>query len=334
MQRHFSMAALLCLAWSHAAADDGVDGAVKQYVDAVARLKSYDVVYRVHQDAYNKDGKLVQTTEDTMRDVFTVGIGRRVEHRPDDSQSHVIAVIDWETAASGEKPLSLAIGREHPGRSYLDYLNPNCRGYFLVELLSKEEASVQRVKDVTGNDCVGLEVTHPHLNGPIRLWLDPRHGYMPATIEMYLRSGDGSIYLDRRSQIDGFFQVGQVWVPGKAKTTCFVSVGPPAVRPSARYSIAVIRERMSVNSTVPAELFSAASLPSVTRETFGWKEHYPDAFLPALKKNAEVVETIRRMQAPTRSLFIAVNVVVVLLVLSFVAWRWRRRRHAAYPSAT
>ncbi len=211
--------------------------------------------------------------------------------------------------------------------NYFDYFNPNCSGYFLADLLKKKESQIQTLKPLQGTDFVGLEVTHPQLHGPIRFWLDPRHGYMPVVIERYARTNDGKFGLLYKSEVATFIELAGVWTPEKAKLIAYIPGGPAEGRAYSAFSIEVDRERSSLNSIASTELFKSESLPAVNNVEFGWKKHLPVVLLEAAERQEKLRQKIRGSLTNTsRLLFIGINLAIILLLVAYVMRKRLRHR--------
>lgn len=180
-----AIAALLCNGPARAAPD--ADAAARSLIKAIEAIASYDVFMTSSQVAPDGSGGIISIPVGTVRDVLSMGHGRRVERRYDSVVGASISVIDWKTAKA-YKNGSIAIGLSYSdGCDYFRYFNPNCRGLLLTELL-RDSATRRTVlaKDASRPGLFGLQLENEYLLGPIKVWIDPKRGDMPAIIETYL----------------------------------------------------------------------------------------------------------------------------------------------------
>jgi len=304
---------------------------VDRYEQAVQAIQSYDVLFNVDLLRYpsaknveDKDNLPTTLLRRTTRDVFAAKRGRRFEQNVNCEKEHSISVIDWATAVSAAKPLSTVLSYLGDGFTYSSYYNPDCEGRFLAELLRAPDA---RLRVLGGAHQVGIEVDSDKLRGPIRVWLDADHGYMPKAIEKYVRV-DGKVPLLCRTVLDEFTrQDKNVWVPVKGAYNLTLLVGPARGRNHKGRAMTVDVESSTWNSIASSDLFAAKSLPSVNHERDGWKEFLPDGLLAAYKVADRIRNRMHRnigaqlLRSRHLVVFVGVIILAVLLMLILIIWK-------------
>ena len=325
----FVVIALMFVSRSSACAEDSRELA-RQCVKAINAITSYDVKMKITNIAYPAAYDTVKPNEplETMtlmhRDVLAWGYGRRAERNLNDLEEHV-AVKAWDDAMKGRKGLAIEISYTD-GQDYFTYFNQNCFGLLLSQLLEDTRTSVDEIKP-DDNQLRGFELVHPNLQAPVRVWVDPVYGYLPATIEKDAIS-DGKAVLHTRSHVDEFVQVADtVWVPLRGSYTQFSRAGPSTGRAVNAYSMSVLREESSWNAISSGELFATANMPEVNHELLGWKEHLPPAALLAMGFRDRLVIT----DGKSGTLLIVVNVLIVIGLIAFILVKKQRRRLKNLP---
>jgi hypothetical protein len=306
------------------------------YLQSLSRLRSFDVVSRVDILAFpdvenlkQQENTPVVIATETNRDVFAVNLGRRIERFVGDDILHDTGVIDWETAQSKGMHRNRALRKGLHGSTYYDYLNleggrtAREAGGTLSDFLRDPRSSVRSVDQQPR--C--LEISHPELSGPIRVWFDHEHGYLPRVIEWYQSRRNGDIGLRARMHVEEFIQIdADLWAPFKATMMSMAPSGSTAGRANQGFSMTVVPEQSCWNCINTGELFHPDSLPTVNHEDRGWKFYYPPAVLPGVKAAAENRRKLRSRINSTGS--IAVFVFLILLPLApIIAARARRKKN-------
>ncbi len=322
----FAFGCLLVAPLSSRASD--VDSLIDRYEQAVNAIKSYDVMFNMDYLIYpsanhieDKANSPKKVLSETLRDVFGTNRGRRLE-RNIDTELHSISVIDWAAASSAEKPLSMALNFAGDGIVYFSYFNPNCEGRFLTELLRARDSTLRALRR---GQQVGIEVDSNILRGPIRVWLDQDHGYMPKAIEVFVRINGKATLLCRTVSEEFIRQDGIAWVPTKGSYNMPHLAGPATGRNYTGRAMAVDVESSSWNSVESSDLFAADSLPSVNHEQDGLIEFVPDDVLAGY----EFADKIRhKMNANVgahpqsrRLLFVCVSISVILFIPILIIWK-------------
>jgi hypothetical protein len=319
----FLLLAPLCLEAEAEATSPLIDRCLK----AMDSIKSYDAFIRIEQYAYpyasdltKLDNAPVRVLTEENRDVFAAGLGRRIERNVGDTNLFQVGVIDWKTAASSGKPLAKTLSFVLPGLTYHDYLDPRAKNVFLGDLLRDKRSRITSLEVALPDaELPGFEVENPLINGPVRLWLDPRHGGMPKKVECYERSND-QFALKEKMQVEEFLQIsGDIFVPAKATLTSVVPRGPAKGRAYLGFSMVIDPKQSSWNAVKSDSLFRAESLPEMNHHDKGWKYYYPVAMLPGIKAAAKEAMTT----SESTSLILIVVVISMPLVglLAFMARR-------------
>lgn len=258
---------------------------------AISGVRSYDVTFALDHVYYpnpaNQDESDLPVTTVTTnnRDVLAFGLGRRVEGFVGTDEHH-IEIIDWESAGRRGR-LSAHIANAPAGHGYLDFINPNCEGIFLADLLRNERSSIQMLDGTSSpKGLPGLVVEHPDVRRPIRVWMDPDRGNMPSVIEVDMVDEEGQSRLYSRTRMTEFRRVDDaIWVPVKGVYEFIGGAEPNSGDGYSGTSLVVDTEQSSWNSIGSGELFSAASLPEVNRVTGdGHKGRYGPQLLSALQE--------------------------------------------------
>jgi hypothetical protein len=312
---------------------------VRLSAEGIAKIRSYDVLYGWANVTFPEAETERAETQRALsalkhRDVFAFGVGRRYEQNRG-TDNPTISVIDWQTAASDGKPAqrigTLGLG----GTSYLDYVNPVSSGLFLSDLLADTTATIRPLDAASAAErLIGFEVRCRRARGPLRVWVDPGHGYMPSIIDEYIREA-GRTRLYSRTRVKEFLQVGNgVWAPIKGT---YENVPPEGLAPShLAILLAVDVQKSSWNSIKSAVLFTEASMPPVNFVNHsGYKQHLPPSLLEVFTETRRLEEAERARLVPegTRSrllLLLGINAIAALgLALAF--WWRRMRRRAPAP---
>lgn len=306
---------------------------------AIDRVRSYDVTMEVTTLVYpaasnlNAENEPLKAATRLIRDVLAQEHGRRVEVSVDDEEAHSIAVKSWNVATTG--PNGMAHGLSYAIDSdYFKYYNQNCSGFLVSELLKKPETTIRMVEHSTNKDELGIELAHRKLHGPVRIWMDANHGYIPTTIEKYTLV-NGKQFLHTRSHVTRFHQVSDsVWVPVEGISEQFFNgPGPLAGRTVLGDSMKVLVERSSWNAIESGELFSTSNMPPVNAEQMDWKVHNPPAIEKAVKA-AEAAKAAAIKAHPTtvpivrnRSalIILLMNVSLATLIVGYFVWKRSRR---------
>jgi hypothetical protein len=301
---------------------------IDECVANLENISSYDVFFRVDSLQFSNFGdtnKLDNVTGVaftwTNRDVFDNGVGRRIEDHVGDNAFHVISVINWKSAISTGKPLALALTRSLPGFTYHDYLNPIVGNLFLTELLHAKDSEISPVATnvaLRGTDC--YQIVNPKMNGIlIKVWLDPKRGYIPRRVEWFQKRKDGKFIISEKLNVEKVIQItGGAWVPARATNTRIMTSGTTIGRSYSGQTIEIDPDRSSWESVKSDKLFLAKSLPVVNLETEGWKCYYP----PSMLANARAALGLpSEIEIAKRHLILAVFVIVVLLPLLITTFR-------------
>jgi hypothetical protein len=303
------------------AAYNQIDGCVA----AIDGIKSYDVKFRI--DTVFGFEESARHTTSTNRDVFAIGLGRRIENGIGNEKEYRISAISWTAAIASGKPLPKAITLALPGLTYYDYLNPIVGDFFLADLLRNQHSNISPLKaSPTNPNMVGFQVDNPKLHGDfICVWLDAEHGYMPGKIEWHQRFDDNQLAIAQKMEVEKFVQLGNgAWVPARATNAYVVPIGSDAGRIVVEQTMELDAEHSSWNSIKSNELFFPKSLPKVNHEMDGWKQYYSPALLAAeeMANNSinEAEPGEHRHNLTIRIVFLAVCV-LTLLPLMYMAYR-------------
>jgi hypothetical protein len=299
--------------------------------DGMARIQSYNVVYALDMlniPSPGASGKAAPPTAEPsrrQRDAFAFGLGRRVEDFLG-TAAEMISVTDWRAVTSGANPRArLLYGG--PGDGYLQLVDPICWGCSLTELLRDANS---RIETLDGSSVAKgmLEVHNPELRGPIRIWADPEHGYLPSIVECYQRDAKDQTVLNERTRVTGFVRAGgSIWVPVKSVYELWAGSG----REISRTSLVVDVEKSSWNTITTDELFTEARMPPVNWARDAYKVHLPPAQLEAIRTaerayNAAMAQVLSRGKVRRLLVYGASALVVVAVVVLLVRRRIRRTR--------
>jgi len=321
---------LLCLliAPAYSVAGDSIE---EHYAKSARAVHSYDVLLEIVLVSYPGAAKVGEAnpplpgeTSQSMRDVFAVNQGRRVERCPDDPQNHQIAVKDWQAVQRDARALGASLSYV-PGLDYFSYFNPSCEGFLLADLVTDEKAEIQRIEPDRETGCPGIEVTYPGFRGPIRFWVDPKHGYMPIKIETYLSKGKET-GLFTRCEVSEFHELAStgIWVPLKGTETRFTPIGAAAGRATSGIMMTVDISKSSWNSVKSSDLFAASSIAK-NDEQLGWSRSLTGPQLAAVEL-AESLKAAAHRPTGFRLIFLAANAAAVIVLIAVVIRRWRRAR--------
>lgn len=295
----------------------------------LSAISSYDVMFRIDSLQYANFGYTNKADEVTgvsftwtNRDVFSSGVGRRIEDHVGESEFHVVSVIDWNSAISTGKPLAHALARSLPGFTYHDYFNPIIGNRYLSDVLSSGDSDISFIATnsaIPGAECYRI-VNSKSSGVIITLWLDPRHSYIPARVEWSYLLKNGRPIVSERMDVAKVIQVaGNVWVPARATNTRMMTTGATAGRAYSGQTIEIDPDYSLWNSVRGNNVFSASDLSEVNVEKDGWKSCYP----PSMLTNARTALGISTDIAPgRRRIVIAVLFMLTLLPLLLIAMRF------------
>jgi len=255
-----------------------VNDTVGLFLRSIQKLKSFDATMSVEDwdlkvSDYEKGTNGLHhkvVAVETNRDVFSAGIGRRVE-RTWNGKPLGIGVIEWKTAVAVGQPLAYVLSQSNAG--FWEYVNPlmGQEGCFLADALTTNTVTIGPLQMPDDSRRPGFELDFPKhetFQNVFRIWLDPEHGYMITRFERLVRSvpDDGKLNLIEEEQVEQFIPIkGDVWIPAIA-----VSYNVASSR-----RMLLDQSRSSFNSISSGQLFSEKSLPKVNRKEDGWKEYLP-----------------------------------------------------------
>lgn len=283
------------------------NNAVDLCVQAIEKIRSYDVTFALecldYPNSADGDNSPSRTGPYHTRDAFASGLGRRVEQFLD-TPIHSISVMDWQTANSDpdKRPASTAISYALDGNGYLDFVNPNCWGFFLVDLLRDKQSRIQRLDPPSNaKHLIGFEVTHPQMMMPVRVWADPPHGYMPAIIEKYVLDNSKKRRLFGIARVQEFRDVGGgVWVPVKCTHALMSGVKLKSGKPYAGTSLTIDVKKYSWNSITSGDLFDANNIHMNHVRNDGYKQSLSAVALEMAKQTDKIAEDIKSASPPPR----------------------------------
>jgi hypothetical protein len=189
-----------------------------------------------------------------------------------------------------------------------------------------------------------LRVDSPKLAGPVQLWIDPAHGFLPRRVETFRRmisksptqAADHARTIARQTiqpraiiQVDEFIEIAkEVWVPTKGTFTRVMNGADGKMMNMGSESIVVDVSRSSWNTIRSGELFAPASLPTVNHQENGWQQYYGAERLARVRHIDEMTEKMRQeaQQAlePSKLLLVLVGINIVV-ILSLAGLILRRR---------
>jgi len=313
----------------------GTTNEIDRCVAAINSIKSYDVTFTIEHLSYpncnnlaKPDAPVVAAT-DTNRDVLAVGLGRRIERGVGNNETHTIGIIDWNTATTNGRPLAKALTFVLPGLTYYDYLNPPSGNFFLSDLLSDKHFNVTPLESDSSNSVpAGFQIGSSLSTGFIRMWPDPKYGYLPSKVEWYHEVKDGQVSLLYRMQVEKYIQGNDgTWIPAKAILTSIMPTGAAKGREVTGFSMTVDVAHSSWNSVTSDELFFAKSLPTVNSDQDGWKYYYSPPLLSSIKA-AEAIRSPEHFEL-MRGIVLGVMVAITFLFIILLVMR-RRKPHEQY----
>jgi hypothetical protein len=308
----------------------GTSNEIDRCMAAINSIKSYDVTFTIQHLSYpnynnltKPDASVVAIT-DTNRDVLAVGLGRRIERGVGNNKTHTIGVIDWNTAITNGRPLAKALTFVLPGLTYYDYVNPPSGNFFLSDLLSDKHFNIIPLEpNATNSEMAGFQVSSSASTGFIRVWPDPKHGYMPSKVEWYHEVKDGQISLLYRMEVEKFIQIDDGdWVPAKAILTSIMPTGTAKGREVTGFLMTVDTTHSSWNSINSSDLFLAKSLPTVNSKQDGWKFYYSPPLLSSIKA-AEAIRSPENFGLVRGVVLGGMGAITLLLVIILIMHRRR-----------
>lgn len=303
--------------------------AAQRAAESINKIASYSVEFKAEFLTFAKTSDLPTTKPqivltEQIRDIFVFGFGRRVE-RNIDVDDHSIAVAIWRRESqSPARDMTHAL----PGLNYFDYFNPNCDGFFLLDLLMDKLSDIKVIEDISYLDepAPGFELSHPKLKGLLRIWVSPKNAYMPVRIEKYIKTKQGRFALLQRTEIAEFTGAEDgVRVPIRGQVTTFIPSGPNGGTKVSGFSISVDVEKSGWNTIASNKPFMPESLPEHNWTSAGWNYYHPSDKLKALKANAnDWAAATQQGSNDQRFWWIALNVLAVVLIAIIVLWKRSR----------
>jgi hypothetical protein len=302
----------LCVMASAAAAS--VTGAMSpeeianRCVSSIQRIHSYDVLLKIDQSTFTDPdltGRLVPTVVSShqIRDALATGFGRRVDHDMTSESDRIIAVKKWNQAIVDQKVLSSLLSYGHPGSEYFTYFNPNCYlrskgdlglmdvppARFLVDILQDPSTTIVATDPPTKGDSLGILVDNTALMGPIAVWCNRSHGYLPDNVQMFTRmtttnqstrdtpqqtQAADTLYLNAIIQIDEYVEIAPgAWAPLQGTYSDVTQSSDMTDREWFRTALLVDSAESSWNHIHSSDLFEETSLPIANHERNGWREY-------------------------------------------------------------
>ena len=205
---------------------------------------------------------------------------------------------------------------------YLDLFNPVCWGAFLADLLRDKKSTIHMLDTSSSpKGLIGFEVKHPQMRGPVRVWADTDHGYMPSTIEIFIVDKNGRAALWNRIHVEEFIQIGDgAWAPVRGTYEAPEGTGLNTGVCYAGASLVVNVKQSSWNSINSGKLFTAASMPEVNyvMPDNGYKMCLPPSTLAAIKQaDQSVKDSVAQALTQGKSsrlLLLTVSVLTILLI--------------------
>lgn len=318
---------ILCVSMLCSLAHGSQPDPVKHFLASVDRIRSYDVVAVGQAFAYPGVANLqdaanepVPTSREMWRDAYAEELGRRVERYIDDPHNHSISVKDWNAILRDAKATGTSLCYGTPEQNYFHYYNPNIDGRLLTDWLRQEGVSMRMMESMESATLLAVEVMHRDLQGPVHMWLDTRHGYMPFRIQAYVKKGrlEGLLW---KIEVSDFTNIGQdIWVPIKAKQTDVVPLGELAGRSVSAFEVSLLVDRCHWNSKFNENTFLASSVNVVNDMHKGWNTYLPAHQLAVVKAAREAAANIHaRHRGPNLMPYLVAAITVLVLVLLIIA---------------